>query len=159
PFTAPANNPVIADSTATLMDATPNLVTKQVFSYDQYNNVTDTSVYDFGQSPNPGGLLRHTHTDYVTTNTINNVPYAYDTVNPSASSPSISAMIHIRRLPKVTTVDGGGSNLTKTQYEYDNYTAGLTDRPGSSGHDGIISTGYTTRGNPTNVVNGLPADV
>jgi RHS repeat-associated protein len=58
-----ANNPRVGEMQTTLVET--NQVAKQVFSYDCYNNRTDVYEYDFGAGT-PGGLLRHTHTDYLT---------------------------------------------------------------------------------------------
>ena len=123
-----------------------NLVSKQTFAHDQYNNVTDTWEYDFGPSA-PGPLIRRTHTDYVTLN--NGVDYAADT------------NIHIRNLPLLKQVfDAGGTKRAETFYEYDLYDnspnhAPLIDRPGISGLGSGFTTGYTTRGNVTRTSSAL----
>jgi len=40
----PEKNPHITRTTTTLADVTPNLVTKQEFTYDQYNNQIDVDA-------------------------------------------------------------------------------------------------------------------
>jgi hypothetical protein len=92
PENAPPNDPRIVEMVATLVDA--NLVSKQTFGYDQYNNRTDVYGYGFSAGA-PGPLIRRTHTGYVTSN--NGIDYAGD------------LNIHIRSLPLKTQVfDAGG---------------------------------------------------
>jgi hypothetical protein len=40
------------------------VVGRQTFGYDTFNNLTDSSDYDYASTP-PGQLLRHAHTDYI----------------------------------------------------------------------------------------------
>lgn len=68
-------------------------------AFDQYNNRTDLWEYDFGSCA-PGQLIRHTHTDYLTSNTVSGTSYSYDTVNPDTSNPDIKSTIHQRARPK-----------------------------------------------------------
>ena len=128
------------------MDA--NLVSKQTFGYDQYNNQTDVYEYDFGSASPPDSPTRHTHIDYLTTNPVNGVNYATDT------------NIHIRSLPlkqivyAVDPSDGAETWVAQTKYEYDRYDAttnhaALVNRSNISGLDSSYTTGYTTRGNVT----------
>ena len=143
----PPNDPRIVETVTTLADA--NLVSKQTFGYDQYNNKTDVHEYDIGVD-DPGPLIRHTHTDYVTVN--NGVDYAANT------------SIHIRDLPLQKQVfDAGGTMRAETVYEYDLYDnssnhAPLIDRSGISGLDSGFTTDYTTRGNVTRTSNALLND-
>lgn len=136
---APPNDPRITQTDTTLTDT--NQVTRQSFSYDQYNNKTDVSEYDYGVGA-PGSLLRRTHTDYLTTHPANGADYT-------------ATSIHLRSLPLAQTVsDGAGTQRARTTYEYDNYTgdanhAALTGRPGISGLDPAFSASYLTRGNVT----------
>jgi RHS repeat-associated protein len=139
PSSGAENNPHITRTTTTLTDVTPNLVTKQEFTYDQYNNQTDVYEYDFGSGA-PGPLRRRTHTDYVTAT-------AYTDVLTGA---------HLRRLPLQTLVyDAAGVVRAQSGFEYDNYTNGppnhaaLISRTSISGFDSAFSTSYTTRGNVT----------
>src|SRR5262249_24228643 len=76
----------------TLSDS--NQVTKKTFVYDTHNNQTDVYEYDYGAGAAPAKSLRRTHTEYLTTNSVNgltyNTPYPIDPANP---------IIHIRNLP------------------------------------------------------------
>jgi RHS repeat-associated protein len=148
---APPNNPLVTEIKTTLADV--NKVAKKTFAYDAYFNKTDVWEYDFGLTPGTvGGLLRHTHTDFLPT---------YTSPNPSYNSP------HMRDLPwQHYTYDAGGTPRSYTSYEYDNYTAdathaALVDRPGITGlcttHTAagacsdLNSPAYTSRGNVTAV--------
>ena len=135
-----------------------NLISKQTFNHDQYNNQTD--VYEYGfRSGGVDPLVRHTHTDYFTS--------SYDTLNPSSSNPDPSLTSHIRDLPwKVFTYDGAGTLRAKVENEYDNYVLDGTDclhsfhcqlkaRSNISGLDSQFTTSYTKRGNPTAVTSYL----
>jgi RHS repeat-associated protein len=132
-------NPRITETVTTLTET--NQVTKQTFSYDQFNNQTDIYEHAYGIGA-AGALLRRTHTDYLTINPINGVNYAGNAV-------------HIRSLPLQRQVfDANGIEKARTTYEYDNYAASgsnapLTDRPLISGLDAAFTTGYQTRGNVT----------
>jgi len=142
--------PHLTEVDSTLSDT--NQVTKETFAYDNYGNRTDSYEYDFGSGA-AGSLVRHTQTTYLTTNDVNSA--AYDTVNPSNSSPSISATIHIRSLPWQTSVyDSGGMEWARTRFEYDNYAsdtnhASLVGRTSISGLDSTYTASLTTRGNVT----------
>lgn len=135
-----ANNPRLGDSTTTLVDA--NQVSKQSFSYDCYNNQTDIYEYDYGAGA-VGTLIRRSHTDYLTLNSVNGANYATDT------------SIHMRSLPSQQQVfDAGGTERSRATFEYDNYTndsnhAALENRPGITGMDPGYTTAYTRRGNVT----------
>lgn len=146
----PPNDPRLTETLTTLADT--GQVAKQTFAYDQYNNQTDVYEYDYNALSTP---VRRTHTDYLTTNSVNGV--AYDTVNPSTTSPSASATVHLRSLPTQQSVyDANNVERARTTYEYDNYAsdtyhAALVDRPGIYGLDAAFTTLYTTRGNNTRV--------
>ncbi|HXL80401.1 MAG TPA: hypothetical protein VN951_05945 [Pyrinomonadaceae bacterium] len=136
---APANDPRLTQTVSTLVDT--NQVAQQTFSYDQYNNKTDTYEYDYGAGT-AGPLVRRTHTDYLVTNSINGADYT--TTN-----------IHIRSLASQSSVyDAGGIERARTTIEYDNYVtdtnhAALFDRPSISGLDSSFTTSYSPRGNAT----------
>lgn len=157
---APANDPRIVETVTTLVDT--NQVAKQTsidptdpnrVGFDQYNNRTDTWEYDFGSGA-PGPLVRHTHTDYLTTNPVNNTDYT-------------GTSIHLRSLPSLRQVfDANGIEQARTSYEYDNYSsdthhAMLVNRASISGLcttiisptqcDNSFSTDYQGRGNLTAV--------
>jgi RHS repeat-associated protein len=144
---------VLVETDTTLKDPnTPNLVSKEIYAYDKYNNRTDVTSYDFGH-PNAGGKLRHSQTTFVTTNTISQNPFQYDAIiigrNP----------IYLRSLPASQKVFDGGETLkAETDFEYDNYTLGLTLRSSVSGHDPFFDNTWLTRGNVTHVVAGLSGD-
>lgn len=88
--------------------------------FDQYNNQTDLWEYDFGQGA-PGPLRRHTHTDYLTSNSVNGL--AYDAINPNATAPNLDNTIYLRNLPARQSIyDAAGIEQARTTYEYDNYT-------------------------------------
>lgn len=136
---SPENDPRITQTVRTLVDTSQ--ISQQSFSYDAFNNTTDTYQYDYG-SGRAGNLLRRLHTDYLTTNAVNNIDYTSDTV-------------HILTRPSREQVfDGGNTERSRTTYEYDNYNtdahhAGLLARTNISGHDSTYSTAFTARGNPT----------
>jgi RHS repeat-associated protein len=143
----PPNDVRLTEAITTLKDVSPNLVTKQAFGYDIYNNRTDTWEYDFGSGAPPTHPTRHTHTDFLTTN--NGTNYATNTD------------IHLRSLPwkqfvySVNTSTGAETEASKTEFEYDKYdtSAGHADliaRPDISGLDStFLSTAYNKRGNMT----------
>ncbi|HEX9928866.1 MAG TPA: hypothetical protein VGB02_10050, partial [Pyrinomonadaceae bacterium] len=153
---SPPLDPRLTETVSTLKDVSPNKVSKQTFAYDQYNNQTDIYEYHYGDGA-AGGLIRRTHTDYVTTGS--NGDYASAT--PTASS------VHIRNLPWQTWVStdaAGNDKKSHTTLNYDYYVsdgnhAALVNRTGISGHDSSFTTSYLTRGNVTSttrwmIVNG-----
>lgn len=135
-------SPFVASKTSSVYDSSTGiyLKSKEVYSYDQYGNLTDTSQYDFGTNV-VGPFLRRSHTGYVAI-----------TSYTSATGP------HLRSLPVQTWVSSDSAGATKvslTNYEYDNYTAvfphaGLTPRSGVSGFD-LANYGISNavRGNVT----------
>src|SRR5262249_45057058 len=106
-----------------------------------YNNQTDSYEYDYGPGT-AGTLIRHTHTDYVITNSVNGIDYT-------------ATGVYLRSLPRQTFVfDAVDTERARTVLEYDNYAADgshspLTDRANISGHDSGFTTGYVSRGNLT----------
>jgi YD repeat-containing protein len=140
---APSNNPRVTETKTFLYDS--NQVGKKTFGYDGYNNLTDTYEYDYGIGA-PGLFLRRSHTDYLTTNPVNNLNYTSDN-------------IHILNLPSqswVSSDTSGNNKISLSKYEYDNYAsdsthAALVDRFNISGHDSNYGTSYTTRGQVTKV--------
>lgn len=139
---AKPNNPQITQTVTTLVDT--NQVTKQTFTFDQYNNQTNTYEYNYGTGA-AGSLVRRTSTTYLTTIVVGGVTYNYQT----------DTAIHLRSLPKQTSVyDSAGVEQARTTIEYDNYTAtanhaGLVPCIGISGLDAAFMTTYGTRGNAT----------
>ena len=154
-------NPRLIESVQTIEPSGANLVSKQTFDHDQYNNQTDVYEYGFGAGA-AGALVRRTHTDYFTA--------SYDTLNPNSANPDPSLTSHIRDLPwKVSIYDAAGTLQAKVQTEYDNYVQDGTDclhsfrcplkpRAGISGLDAQFTTGYTKRGNATAVTRYLVAN-
>lgn len=137
------SGPRITETTITLMDV--DKVAKQTFNYDLYNNVTDVYEYDFGSEEDPGPLLRHTHTDYLTNNPdLGDVNYA------------TNLNVHMRNLPtQQQTFNESGTEVARTTYEYDKYTganhAPLVDLPGISAMYPGYTSAYPIRGNVTKV--------
>jgi RHS repeat-associated protein len=135
----PANDPRLTQTVSTLVDT--NQVSKQTFSYDQFNNRTDVYEYDYGTGT-AGALARHTHTDYLTINPINNADYT-------------ATAVHLRGLPIQQSVyDAVGVERARATYEYDNYGgdsnhAALLPRSGITGLDAASTYSYETRGNVT----------
>lgn len=116
------------------IDVPSNLVAKTTFSYDAYNNVTDTFSYDFGIGQ-AGQFLRRNHTDYITTSN-----YIND--------------LHAKRLTDRSWVSSdiaGENKVALTQNEYDNYSEyGLINRQNVVGHDSVnYGINRTIRGNVT----------
>ena len=129
------NDPRIIETVTTLADA--DLVSKQTFDYDQYNNQTDFYEYGFGVGA-PGPLIRHTQKFYLTTNPYQGgVDYAAE------------LNIHIRDLPReVNIFDGNGELVSKALLDYDRYELyPLQDCQGIVQHDGSFGVGYGRRGN------------
>jgi RHS repeat-associated protein len=118
--------PYIAETVTTLADSNPQMVSRQTFTYDNYNNLTDIYEYGFGENAPGTQLLRRTHTDYLTNNPAQNgIDY---------TSGTSSSSIHLRHLPKeqwVSTDISGLNKLSRTTYEYDNYQA-------DTYHNGLI---------------------
>jgi RHS repeat-associated protein len=131
---AKPNDPEITQSTITLADT--NQVSKQTFSYDSRLNRTDVYEYDFGAGT-PGGLLRRTHTDFLTVNSANGLDYS-------------AAGVHIRDLPAsqwVSADDAATNKVFRVDYSYDQF--GPRNYTSITGHDGTFGAGYVTRGNLT----------
>lgn len=145
----------IAETSITIADVSPNLVSKQTFTYDGFFNLTDTYEYDFGPGT-PGPFVRRSHIDYVTDTT-------YTGTNLTAVYAGTAA--HLRSLPLHHWTSSDMNGVTKkslVDFEYDNYSvAALTPRANITGlcttfdAVGICSntnpTSYTTRGNVTKV--------
>jgi RHS repeat-associated protein len=143
---APPNNTHLTETKTTIEPGGANLVTKQTFAYDQFNNQTDVYEYDYGQGAAPSTWTRHTHIDYLTTN--NGADYA-------SASPTVSS-IHIRNLPTQQSVyDSNGAEKARTTFEYDNYSganhAAIVSRSAISGLDSAFTSTYLYRGNVTAV--------
>ena len=142
----PANDPVITYSVTTLLDVSPNLISKVEYSYDSYNNVTSLKEYDWG-SGSVGSLARETTSSYATT--INGTNYATDT------------SVHIRNLVSQRSLYSSSTERSRTAFEYDNYTPGtyhaaLVSRSNVSQWDSSnYGTSWTKRGNATKTTQSL----
>ncbi len=110
--------------------------------YDQFNNPTETGEYDFD-----GTLKRRSVTSYSSTNLVNGVNYADDS-------------IRLIRLPLQQSIyDGAGIEQARNVTEYDIYTGDgnhydLLSYGTITGHDTAnYGLGRTTRGNTTRIGN------
>ncbi len=117
---APANNPHLVETTTTLMDTgqvskrsslNPNSPNDD--GYDAFHNQTDLYEYDYGNGA-PGPLLRHSHTDYLTSQ--NGIDYTDPTIN-------------IKNLPVTKWVKGYDSNGQELP-NYASYQVMVYDDPG-----------------------------
>jgi RHS repeat-associated protein len=144
---APPNDPRIIETNTTLAET--NQTTRQTFTYDQYNNKTDTIEYDYG-SGGAGPERRHTQVTYLSN----------PTYTAADAGMNINSIVHLRSLPARQSVYGVNSfgnkfEIARTTYEYDNYNpdanhAPMTLRSGISGHDSINFGNFkTARGNVT----------
>src|SRR5439155_17462600 len=104
------------------------------YSLDPYNNKTEIKEFDYGGAD----LLRRTRIDYET------------------GSAYVGSDVHIRNLPTQESLfDRGGTERSRTTYEYDNYAsdgnrAPLLERSDATALDSAFAlTTYTTRGNLT----------
>lgn len=150
PDNEPANDPRIVGTVTTLSDT--NQMSRQVTSYDQFNNPIDVWEYDYGEGA-AGKLLRHTHTDYMTTDETTGVNY----VDRSINGP------HLLGLVKEQIIHGVDQNgveqstpAAKTRFYYDQSV--LVNRPDISGLVPAFTTGYIARGNVTRISRWLNTD-
>jgi RHS repeat-associated protein len=136
----PSYDPHVTETKSTLGDTGQDL--RKTFSFDRYNNQTDTYEYDFDNT-----IMRHTHVEYITINPANNLDYAANG-------------IHILNLPKeqwLSTDLDGVNKKSLTTFEYDNYTQDANHEPLKtyeltfSGLDSVSTADYKTRGNLTSV--------
>lgn len=140
----PTDSSLPIRKTTTLYDVSPNLVTKTEWDYDTYNalgtnttidNVVAQREYDYG-SGGVGSLIRTTTNTWLKTNPINSQDYT-------------ATGLHIlNRKASAVITNSGGTTVAQTQYEYDNFTQGISVS-GAVQHDSAMGTSYTTRGNPT----------
>ena len=149
------NNPKVTQTLNTLVDT--NQVSKQTFAYDAHFNQTDAYEFDFGSGAAPTYASRHTHTDFLTTNSVNSINYA----GPANGSSYTTSDYHIRALPSkkivysVNPANGVETRVSQADIEYDRYDAsayhaGLVARANISGLDSTYaSTGTVARGNAT----------
>lgn len=157
----PAMNPHIVETTTTLMDSSPNKVSKTTaispvtgaVGFDKYNNQTDTWETDFGNNA-PGGWLRHSHSDYLTTNDVTSKSYDTLADDGDPANPNVANTVHIRRLSKELctfsvnpTTGADVAAFSNTKYTYDQFS--LTPRENISGLDSNFTSAYAWRGNLT----------
>ncbi len=113
-----------------------NQVSKQTFSYDQFNNRTVVAEFDYGIGAPPTHPKRRTETDYVVVGETNSIDYT-------------GTAVHLRSLTKEHRIysvnTGGGATLeSKTHFFYDQ--SPLTARTGIIGWQDPLTT---ARGNLT----------
>ncbi len=140
---APTNNPKVVETLSVLGDT--GQISKKTFTYDNFNNLTDTYEYDYGIGA-PGKFLRRSHTDYLTTNPVNNINYTSDSVH----------ILGLATQSWVSSDAAGNNKVSLIQYEYDNYAtdanhAALVNRTNITGHETSYGTSYVTRGNVTKI--------
>lgn len=103
----PPNDPRLVEAITTL--PTLNLVSKQTFACDIYNNQTDVYDYSYGVGV-PGSLVRHIHTDYLTTNSYNGIDYT-------------GTSVHIRDLQTAKFIyalsSGAETTVAAVEFRYD----------------------------------------
>jgi RHS repeat-associated protein len=107
-YAEPPNDPRIVRTTTTLTDL--NLVTKQEFAYDQYNNPTDVREYDFGVGAPQSYPTRHSHTEYLTTN--NGVDY-------TSVDPQLRSLPKLAQVFSVNPTNGSEAIMAQTEMFYD----------------------------------------
>jgi RHS repeat-associated protein len=139
-------DPQITTTERTIEPASGNLVSKQTFTYDSYNNHSDVREYDFGIGAAQSAWTRRIATTYLTVHPVTFVNYATDP--------------HIRNLPQQISVYDQSGEKARTTFEYDNYTFEESDclvtnhcplktRDNITGLDSSSTSSYTKRGNAT----------
>jgi len=129
-----------------------------VNQYDQFNNETSITEYDFGTagSGSPGPILRQMARTYLTTNH----GYCYTSLNAldntcgTGIATDYKNIIHARRLVVSETIsDGANIQEASTSLEYDNYDptvtshAAVVTNTGMTGYQDLFSP-YDTRFQP-----------
>lgn len=123
PETSPNNNPRTKSVTTWLMDANSNLVSRQVFGYDNnssfraFNNRTDVWEYAFGNGAPSDQLMRHTQTKYLLTDATPE-PTPSPSANPSPTPPDECIHCPCRDNCRMT----GDSVPTAQEYAHQNLT-------------------------------------
>lgn len=143
----PPNNPRVVETASTLSDT--NQVTKTTsidpqvphnVGFDQFNNPTDSWDYDYGAGAPSAYPLRHTHTDYLTTNPVNSIDY------------TLYTGAHIRSLPSaqkvysVSQINGAETLVAQGTTSYDEPAYPLLTYVSVTGW---IDPATTARGNAT----------
>jgi RHS repeat-associated protein len=168
----PPNDPRVMSEETTLEDGK---VKRVEYGYDQFNNVTSIKEFDFGAAGSPGTLLRQTVRTYganIGANygiSING--YCYSNLDPADSScggglaSDVTSIIYRPGLLLNETVkDGGGTQKSYSEFEYDNYTtmanhAALAVNSGMIQYDGSRFSAFPSatqpRGNVTKITRWL----
>lgn len=169
----PSNDPRLVETLTALSDTGQVAKVSSIspvdnsVGFDQYNNPTDVWEYDYGAS----APLRHTKTQYLTTNDVNGLDYTGAAPTPAG--------VYLRGLPLQRSVYEFRENLpeverSRVRYEYDNYAAGAGNAPLTPRADIFAlcllrdtasgscltasSAAFTARGNVTGVTSYLLAD-
>ncbi len=165
-YNQPSNDPRITAVKTTLADS--GQVTLTTFNYDDFNNLTDEYLFEYGDGT-PGNLVRQTHTDYLTDTNYTSSSGVYlrslpihSWVGAPVSNSNVVPLPTIDPDPDPTppitptptpTPNAQMHIFQRIRYEYDNYAENsLISRVNVVGHD---STNYNVanslRGNVTKV--------
>jgi RHS repeat-associated protein len=106
-----SNNPQLTRTVRTLLSPNQTLISVQSFSYDQYNNQTDAYESGNGIDTAPLHPLRHTHTDYLTTNPQNQIDYP--------QSARILNLPTVQIINEIDPSNGNPTQLARTEMLYD----------------------------------------
>lgn len=160
---APGRDPRVVTTVTTIEPEGANLVLKKTsidptdpdkVGFDEFNNRTDLWEYDYGSPGQVGALLRHTHTDYVKTLSINGTTYDYrcDPLTTCGQSANVASLIHIRNLPQAVEVTDAVTSKTvsRSEFRYDEPVY-LADDYGilPTNFPGWVGPSILTRGHPT----------
>jgi RHS repeat-associated protein len=140
----PSNDPRIVETVTTVEPGGANLVAKRTFAYDGFNNQTDVWDYDYGVGAPPTYPTRHSHTDYLTINPVNNVDY---TTHTGAHIRNLQRAQQLYAVNPATGVDLPAP-VAQSETKYDEYPLLDCDGNGCSGAIQWINPG-TSRGNAT----------
>lgn len=127
----PQNDTRVKSAKNVLTAAGTNSVSKTDYQYDQFNNVKQEDVFDYGVGV-PGGLLRQVRRTFRTA--AGDEDYWDATVDGKVLVPGTSERrnVHLRSLVATESVWSSTAAETTTTYEYDVYTgtnrASLVDR-------------------------------
>ena len=141
----PSVDPRLKESKTILKDSASNPFTDSVYQYDQFNNVTNEKVYDYGTGGVRGPLLREVQRTFVTTYTAFGPSGTGQSLNYITSNGSNNDIIHRRSLVLSEVVRNATGIETQTDFEYDNYTGAADEL-----HDPMVERSFA--GFPTAVV-------
>jgi RHS repeat-associated protein len=142
----PPGDPRLVETVTRLSDS--NQVTKEsainpqtgAVGFDQYNNATDVWEYDYGVGSPPAFPLRHTHTDFLTTNPTNGIDYTADT------GAHIRNLATARRVYTVNPSNGSETLAAQSATAYDEPSYPLLTYGSATGW---ADPGTAARGNAT----------